>query len=127
MNIWFPETMYFGGLAYSVLLVTTALLFYHMTRSKTLEMNPFASGLFAITLIVISIIFTAVGICSYYMRLIEMKNDPHLNPDRKKYLQHEISVWYIYVILGIIYMAVEIFIGISIIKGTRETLKIFNK
>jgi hypothetical protein len=127
MNIWFPEAMYFSGLAYSVLLVTTALLFYHMTRSKTLEMNPIASGFFAIIFILISIIFTAVGITSYYIRLKEMKNDPNLSEDRRKYLEKEISIWYIYVVLGIIYMAVEIFIGISIIRGTRETLKIFKK
>jgi hypothetical protein len=127
MNIWFPEAMYFSGLAYSVLLVTTALLFYHMTRSKTLEMNPIASGFFAIIFILISIIFTAVGITSYYIRLKEMQNDPHLSEDRRKYLKKEISIWYIYVVLGIIYMVVEIFIGISIVRGTRETLKIFKK
>jgi hypothetical protein len=126
MNIWFPETIYFGGLAYSVLLMTTALVFYHMTRSKTLEMNPIASGVFSIILILISVIFTGVGIASYYMRLQEMKKDPDLGELRRKYLNHEIHIWYIYFVLGIIYMIVDIFIAISIIQGTRKALKQFN-
>lgn len=125
MNIWFPETIYFGGLAYSVVLMTTALLFHHMTRGKTLEMNPVASTVFAITLILISILFAGVGIAGYYMRLHEMKNDPDLGAQRRKYLLHEIKIWYIYLVLGIIYIMVEIFIAYYIIKGTTKTLRQF--
>lgn len=122
MNIWFPETIYFGGLAYSIVLMTTALLFYHMTRSNTLEMNPMASGIFSIGLIIISIVFVGVGISSYYIRLQEMINDPTLSDDRKKYLRNETHIWVIYLVLGIIYMLIEIFIGIYIIKGTLKKL-----
>lgn len=123
MNIWFPETIYFGGLAYSVVLMTTALLFHHMTRGKTLEMNPVASTVFAITLIMISILFAGIGICGYYIRLQEMKRDPHLGEQRRKYLYNEISIWYFYLILGIVYILVEIFIAFYIIKGTTSSLR----
>lgn len=123
MNIWFPESIYFGGLAYSVVLMTTALLFHHMTRGKTLEMNPVASTVFAITLILISILFASVGISGYYIRLQEMNNDPDLGEQRRRYLYHEIKIWYIYLVLGIMYILIEIFIAYYIIKGTTASLR----
>jgi hypothetical protein len=120
MNIWFPESVYFGGLAYSILLITSALFFYHMTRVKSLEMPPFASGTFAIALILISILFVSIGIASYYTRLNEIQ-ESDLSTDERVSLQHEKLYWIFYLCLGILYILVQIGISFYIIAGTVHT------
>lgn len=120
MNIWFPESVYFGALAYSILLVTSALFFYHMTRVKSLEMPPFASGTFAIALIVISILFVAIGIASYYTRLNEIQ-ESDLPPDERIWLKHEKFYWVFYLCLGILYILIQMGISFYIIRGTVRT------
>ena len=68
-NIWFPESLYVEWLSTSLILMTTSLLFYHMTRVKSLEMNPKLSGIFAVCLITISVILAGISIIPYFERI----------------------------------------------------------
>jgi len=122
MNVLFPETLYFGALSYSILLVTSALFFYHMTRVKSLEMPPVASGMFAISFIVISILFVAIGISSYYTRLYEV-DEQDLSQTERIVLKHERVYWSLYLCMGIVYILVQIGVCYYIVRGTMKTLK----
>ena len=47
-NLWTPEDIYCQWMGVSFLITTSALLFYHMTRVKSIEMNPKIAGIFSI-------------------------------------------------------------------------------
>ena len=123
MNVWFPESLYFVSLGYSVVLMTTSLLFYHMIKTHSLEMPLVISSLLAITLIIISIIFVIIGILSYYDRLKELQRErnelPHLH---RHILIHELPFGYSYIAMGILFMIVELIIGFYVIVGTIKEL-----
>jgi len=123
MNVWFPESLYFVSLGYSVVLMTTSLLFYHMIKTHSLEMPLVISSLLAITLIIISIIFVIIGILSYYDRLQELQRErnklPHLH---RHILIHELPFGYSYIAMGILFMIVELIIGFYVIVGTIKEL-----
>jgi fucose permease len=119
INIWFPEALYFGNLSYSVVLMTTSLLFYHMTKTKSLEMNPKVSAIFAILLMIVSVCFVLTGISTYFVRLqeLEEQND-QLSTLSQKLLNTEKNHYWTYFIFGLIYIGIEIAICIYIIKGS---------
>jgi uncharacterized membrane protein YidH (DUF202 family) len=123
MNVWFPESLYFVSLGYSVVLMTTSLLFYHMIKTHSLEMPLLISSLLAITLIIISIIFVIIGILSYYDRLKELQREKNKLPQLHQHiLIHEIPFGYSYIALGILFMIVEFIIGFFVIVGTIKEL-----
>lgn len=127
MNAWFPESLYFGGLSYSILLLTTALLFYHMTRSKTLEMNPVASASFAIILVILSIGIIVTGLHSYSSRLRTITHDQKLQSEWKDYLEQEKKIFIIYFLFGCIYTMVAVGICYYIIKGSMVSFRLQKK
>jgi hypothetical protein len=112
-----PESLYFKCLSYSGLLLTTALLFYHMTKSKTLEMNRSLSGSFAVLLIFTSIIYLILGSYSYFQRLQNLLRQNKENIYSKKVIKNEIFIYYFYFSLGIIILLVEFAICITILNG----------
>jgi len=121
VNIWFPESLYFGGLAYSVVLMTTSLLFYHMTKTHSLEMDPRISAIFAILLMFVSIIFAGSGISIYYTRLNSLESEKHyLSEVTLHLLEKERGIYWFYFILGILYMIIEILICYYIVKGVQK-------
>ena len=122
MNILFPEALYFSALSYSILLVTSALLFYHMTRVKSLEMPLIASGMFAISFILISILFVGIGISSYYTRIYEI-DEQKLSQAEQIVLRHERVYWRLYLCMGIVYILVQLGVCYYIIRGTMKTFK----
>ena len=96
-----PELLYFNTLAYSGLLLTIALIFYHMTKFNTLEMHYIASSIFAIVIIFISIIYLIMGTISYYHRLNQLIKENQIN------LKRENQNFIIYFILGIILITIQ--------------------
>jgi len=125
--IYEPENLYLKCLSYCGILLSSALLFYHMTKEKTLEMNKFASSSFAILLIIISISFLIIGTYSYYKRLtiflIKSKNshsvikNEHFTLSERSFIKNEIIIFYFYLSLGIILLIVELAICYYIIIG----------
>lgn len=124
MNLWFPESVFFGTLSYSVLLTTTALLFYHMTRVQSLEMHPIVSASFAISLILLSIMYIGSAIVSYHGRLREMTMATATHPEETSSytLAQERSYWVLYLTLGIVFMMIESGIAFFIIRGSLRTV-----
>jgi hypothetical protein len=114
--IWTPESLYLKTLSYSGLLLTIALLFYHMTKAKTLEMNSTASGLFAVIIIIISIIYLCLGTYTYFLRLQHLIQY-HDNEKDRYAIQLEQSNRYTFFTLGIILMCVQLGIIYQIIIG----------
>lgn len=118
INVWFPESVYFGALAYSVILMTASLLFYHMTKTNSLEMRPRTSATFAVLLIIISVLFAIMGVSSYYVRLQELqKQKQNLSDLNKTFLEKEIAIFWFYLVLGTVYMLIEIGICWYIVRG----------
>jgi hypothetical protein len=120
MNIWFPEGLYLSALAYSSLLMTSALFFYHMVRVQSMEMNPVLAGIVAITLLIVSVVLVGVSISVYRVRIREMSASPSLTETQHMFIQQEWRHWTIYLVLGIAYMLVQVVIAVYI---TIETLK----
>ena len=90
------EHNYFIILTFSLLLVTTSLLFFHMTVLKTVELPKIFAKFFSISLVLISCIYNSIAIYQYHQRMLteEEKNI------------HEKVFWYFYLILGIFFMII---------------------
>ena len=116
-DIWFPESLYVEWLSASLILMTTSLLFYHMTRVKSLEMNNKLSGLFAVSLILISVILAGISVIPYFQRITDAVEHPtaektSINADKEN------TYKMIYTILGCCLIFIQLCIAISIIHGT---------
>ena len=64
-----PEILLSQWTAASFVLMTTSLLFYHMTRVSSLEMNPRSAGLISVVMIIMSIIFEIQALVVYVKRV----------------------------------------------------------
>ncbi len=115
-RIWFPESLYNGWLEDSLVLMTASLLFYHMTRVESLEMDYRIAAFFSIALILISIGIGAVSLYPYYQRIGEvLDNKESENIEQKsKEVQYRLS----YTIFGSILVFIQFGIAIAIFMGT---------
>ena len=111
-DIYFPESIYAGWLSVSFLLITLSLLFYHMARVSSIEMNTKIAGTYSVLLIVIACIYSFISIFPYFTRFkdiyVKHKNNYDL---RKEYIYHEL-----YIIGGILVVIIQLLIAFSIIK-----------
>ena len=96
---------------FSLLLVTVALVFFHMAVVKSVEMPKYFAQFFSISLIVMSAIYIGLGLIQYHERI---QNFNDLPPSEKAY-------WIIFLTLGIIFMLLEIFICIVMIQKSSKT------
>jgi hypothetical protein len=115
LSILEPESIYIKTLEYSGLLLTIALLFYHMTKFQSLEMAPVVSGVFAVIIILISVVYLFTGTYSYFIRLrnrIEKNTDEYQDS-----LDFEKNNMILYFIMGMILLVVQCAIAFFIIKG----------
>lgn len=105
-NYYLPiEQNFFAVSTFSLLILTVSLVFFHMTSSttKSMEMKPFFAKFFSIALITISSIYIAIGLVQYHSRMVQESDDKTLMEREKVY-------WILYLIMGIFFMALEIFI-----------------
>ena len=103
-NIYIPESMYMGWMSVSFVLITLSLLFYHMTRVKSLKMSTQIAGMYAVILIIISCIISLISIIPYYTRYNEEKRS-------EEYIYH-----ILYIICGVMVIIIELLIASTIIK-----------
>ena len=68
-NVYFPESLLDGWLAVSAVLLTTSLLFYHMSRVKSIKVEPFLAKIICIGLIVISTAYMCYALLPYTKRM----------------------------------------------------------
>ena len=102
------EHNFFSIINFSLLLLTTSLIFFHMTVVKTVELPKIFAEIFSITLILISVIYNGIALYQYHMRMKKKYENEEIDMDEKVY-------WYFYLILGIIFMILEILICLVMI------------
>ena len=124
-KVYAPESVLAGWLNLSFFSITTALIFYHMTRVKSLEMDARIAGVFAIILMAVSVCYTMFSIRPYAERikfvidqcLLEEKcSDPQAQRLKMIYFQ--------YVVLAIVTTVIEL--CITFVIGKRTMKLIFN-
>jgi hypothetical protein len=64
-----PEDLLSDWIDVSGLLLTTSILFYHMARSKTINVDPRLAKVVAISLILISTLYLVYGLMTYTQRM----------------------------------------------------------
>lgn len=67
--VYTPEALFSAWLNLSFFSVTTALLFYHMTQSKSIEADPRVAAFLAISLMVISCAYVFYSVGPYLNRM----------------------------------------------------------
>ena len=120
-NVWTPEKLFFDALTYSGLLLTTALLFYHMTKTSSIEMDYRVSATFAVGLMLLALMYVITGITSYYIRLNQTSTE-NLSDKEKKFLQRETRFFWAYLCASILFAFIELMIAIQIIIGSRKKI-----
>jgi hypothetical protein len=68
-DVYFPESLLDGWLSVSAVLLTTSLLFYHMSRVKSLKVKPYLAKFVSIGLIVISTSYMIYALIPYTKRM----------------------------------------------------------
>ena len=66
--IWGPENLLLQWVSASFILLTSALLFFHMVRLSSIEMNRTVAAVFAISLISICVIMSTTALFTYTHR-----------------------------------------------------------
>lgn len=110
MESYSIEHNFFAICTFSLLLLTTSLVFFQMAQSR--KDLPFVfSSIFSIGLVFISFIYTIMALFQYHERMtrrIQKNLDSNLDKNEKVY-------WYIYLVLGILFLLIEIFICFALL------------
>ena len=112
-----PEILLSQWTSASFVLLTTSLLFYHMTRVSSLEMNTKIAGILSVIMIIMSIIFEIQALVVYSKRLARM-NTLDSSKSLIKSIIEEKNIGKSYVAVISVVVFVEIIISIVIIKGS---------
>lgn len=122
-SVYTPEAILSSWLNLSFLAITVSLLFYHMTRVKSLEMDSRVAGLFSILLIGVSVAYTIFAVKPYMERLsyvIEVcKKRDNCNDEQVKQLE---TIRIGFSSLGIITVIIEVGIAYVIASKTLRVL-----
>ena len=68
-NVYFPESLLNQWLNVSTVMVTSSLLFYHMSRVKSIKVEPYLAKLIAMSLIIISTSYMIYALVPYNKRM----------------------------------------------------------
>lgn len=110
-QVWQPEQLLTGWLAASFMLMTTSLLFYHMTRVNSLLVDPKIAGILSVILILAALFLGAFSLYAYFQRIGNVvKNNKNL---KKEKLYRNA-----YTVLVTSVMIVELGVAILIILGS---------
>ena len=124
-KVYAPESVLAGWLNLSFFSITTALIFYHMTRVKSLEMDGRIAGVFAMILMIVSVCYTMFAIRPYAERIKYVIDqcilEEKCSDQKAKRLQ---TVYNQYVVLAIITTIIEL--CITFVIGKRTAKLIFN-
>ena len=64
-NVYFPESLLNQWLNVSTVMVTSSLLFYHMSMVKSIKVEPYLAKLIAMSLIIISTSYMIYALVPY--------------------------------------------------------------
>jgi len=68
-NVYFPESLLNQWLNVSSVMVTSSLLFYHMSMVKSIKVQPYLAKLIAMSLIIISTSYMIYALIPYNKRM----------------------------------------------------------
>ena len=124
MRVWEPEKILVGWIGASFILMTLSLLFYHMVRLSSLEMPPKIASLFAVGLILSSLLFCGSAIYSYDSRVRDVLASSDL-PDTAHQKEKRFSAMYTWIccLVGLIQLGVVV----TIVRGAFPEFKGFSK
>lgn len=112
-GVYNPELLLANWTNVSFILMTVSLLFYHMTCRRTLEMDRRLAGVFAISIIIMSVVFAIQSLIIYSKRLGRLKNKKETD-----FIQQEISISHTYIIVSSILIVIAVGIAIVILLGS---------
>ncbi len=113
-GIYNPELLLVSWTSASFLLMTVSLLFYHLTIKRTLEMNQYTAGIFAVLMIFMSVAFAVQAFGSYLTRTKRWHN----KKDNRSELREEGRISRSYLVIGAILIVIEIGIAVTILRGS---------
>ena len=112
-GVYNPELLLEGWTSASFLLMTVSLLFYHMTKAESIEMDPRIAGVFAVSIIILAVVLSVQALAVYIRRVGRLKQ----NKDRAP-MHEEIGISHTYVAVAAILIAIETGIAYTILKGS---------
>jgi len=118
--IYQPELLLVGWMSASFVLMTTSLLFYHMVKVSSIEMTPHVAALFAVSLIVISLMLSTSALYSYAKRTRDLVNE---SPVKGGYQDDENTFRGLYVFIIITVAIIQLGISTTIFQGIYKNSK----
>jgi len=112
-GVYNPELLLEGWTSASFLLMTVSLLFYHMTKAESIEMDPRIAGVFAVSIIILAVVLSVQALAVYIRRVGRLKQ----NKDRAP-MHEEIVISHTYVAVAAILIVIETGIAYTILKGS---------
>ena len=112
---WFPESIYTNWLADSLILMTSALLFYHMVQKQSLNIDYRIAAFFAVSLIFCSVGIGIVSLYPYFQRMREVLENA--NEEKTEQAKKERVYRNLYTVFGGIIIFIQLGIAIFIIRG----------
>jgi len=116
MELYNTEHNFFAICTFSLLLLTTSIVFFQMAESRK-DLPFFFSSLFSIGLVFISFIYTIMALYQYHERMKRHK-------DTDSFVGKEKLYWTFYLVFGIIFLIIEVFICL-VLFGKIERLNLF--
>ena len=119
--VYSPESTYAIWLNLSYILLTTGLVFYHMTTVNTIKATETMAGTISIILILISCVYMIYALVQYITRMDHViqkcMSDPKCAKDQ---LDQMYFIKYSYTVLGILTSVVQLFITWLIFRKLRR-------
>jgi len=112
--VYTPEGLLSEWITVVFACMTSSLLFYHMTRVKSLTMDPRLSAFFACSLIVVSILYNFSAIFPYMKRMDHQLGK--VKDDDTRYQLNRLKVTFIS--LALITTSIQLGICYVIVKNT---------
>ena len=114
-GVYNPELLLASWTSVSFVLMTVSLLFYHMTsrRPATLEMPRRLAGVFAISIIIMSVVFAVQSLIVYAQRLSRLRTKKETG-----FIRQETIISYTYISVGSLLVVIEIGIAVAILIGS---------
>lgn len=112
--VYDPEALLSDWLIVSNVMVTTGLLFYHMTRTKSIKVSPTGAHYITLSLILLSVIYMMYALIPYAIRMNyvenECKTSTQCSPTTVKNMK------YSYISVVVLTAIVQIAISYTVIK-----------
>ena len=107
-DIYFPESLLSGWLNVSGVILTTSLVFYHMSRVRSIKVEPYLAKIIAIGLIVISTGYMMYALVPYTKRMnYNIDKCIRLNECSDEQTTELKLLKWSYMILGLITLAIQ--------------------